>query len=98
MVQDTPRLTDSGTPSKSQNPGTDSEKSPMAEHKKKRAQICSKLPCTPMHQTTEPKDTRMAQTTGSTTTTMERPEYGFRSGATGKRWIQWHMGGSRLIV
>jgi hypothetical protein len=52
----------------------------------------------PTQQTKKQKDRWMAQTTGSAATTMEGPEYGFRCGIGGKRWLQPHMGGSQQVV
>jgi hypothetical protein len=70
----------------------------MARQEKGHGQIRLKLPYMPTLQTKETKDTRMAQTTGSTTTTMERPEYGFHGGTARKQWIQCHMGGSQQVL
>jgi hypothetical protein len=47
----------------------------MARNEKVYGQISLKLPCMPTPQNKKPEDTWMAQTSGSTATTMERPEH-----------------------
>jgi hypothetical protein len=84
MDTGTPRLTNRRVPRISKNSGTPKKEFSMARHEKEHGQICAKLPYVPTQYTTELKDPQMAQTAGSTATTMEGFEHGLCGRTTGK--------------